>query len=653
MKTLFTGRPRSLYDPRLFQKLSLGAFFAWVGLGSDAISSCCYGPPEAFLALQGHAYLSIFVALGTVLTIFVISAGYSQIVELFPTGGGGYLVASKLLSPTVGMLSGCALLLDYVLVITISFASGVDAILSFLPAEWHSFQLEIKIAGIAILTLLNLRGIKEPTILLVPLFLTFLTTHTFAILYALVVHLMKFPELVQTTMGDIHKAHSEIGLAGMIFLVVRAYSLGAGTYTGIEAVSNGLPMLREPKVKTAKRTMLYMAISLAFLVMGLMLSYLFYRVEPQFGKTLNAVLFNSLTSDWGRPGYVFVIVTLVSEATILFVAAQTGFFGGPWVLANMALDSWFPTRFAILSDRLVTQNGVLLMGSVASGMMLLTDGSVRLLVVLYSINVFITFVLSQLGMVRYWWRARSRVRHWLTKLLVNGMGLGLTAFILVSMVVFKFLEGGWITLLITGTLIGIAILIKRHYNRTARLLRRLDELVLAAASPGFEFIPGITSLKPNPEFDPKSKTAVLLVNGFNGMGLHTLFNVIRLFEGVCKNFVFVQVGIIDAGNFKGAAEVERLKTHVKSEVDRYVDFMRRHGYYAEGFTSIGTDVVDEVVQITPRILERFPQAIFFGGRLAFPKDSFFTRLLHNYTLFVVQRGLYEQGIPLVILPIRI
>ncbi|HHT9153440.1 MAG TPA: amino acid transporter, partial [Candidatus Hypogeohydataceae bacterium YC40] len=134
-------------------------------------------------------------------------------------------------------------------------------------------------------------------------------------------------------------------------------------------------------MKTAKRTMLYMAISLAFLVMGLMLSYLFYRVEPQFGKTLNAVLFNSLTSDWGRPGYVFVIVTLVSEATILFVAAQTGFFGGPWVLANMALDSWFPTRFAILSDRLVTQNGVLLMGSVASGMMLLTDGSVRLLVV--------------------------------------------------------------------------------------------------------------------------------------------------------------------------------------------------------------------------------------------------------------------------------
>jgi len=653
LKTLFTGKPHSLHDPTLFQKLSLIAFFAWVGLGADALSSSCYGPQEAFLALQGHTYLSIFVALGTALTIFVISASYSQIVELFPTGGGGYLVASKLLSPTLGMISGCALLLDYVLTITISIASGTDALLSFLPAEWHSFKLGIAIGGVGILILLNLRGVKEPIFLLVPIFLTFLITHTFAIIYALVVHSVEFPELVRATAVDIHKSHSEIGFAGMLFLLLRAYIMGAGTYTGIEAVSNALPMLREPRVQTARRTMRYMAISLAFTAMGLMFAYLLYKVELQSGKTLNAVLFERITANWGSPGYVSVIVTLVSEAAILFVAAQTGFLGGPGVLANMALDSWFPTKFAILSDRLVGRNGILLMGGAASLAMLATQGSVRLLVVLYSINVFITFVLSQLGMVRYWWRARSRARRWQMKLLLNGMGLVLTAFILVSMTIFKFLEGGWITLLVTGSLVGVAIAIKHHYNRTARLLRRLDELVLATESPGFGFIPGITSLKPSPEFDPKAKTAVLFVNGFNGLGLHTLFSIIRQFEGVCRNFVFVQVGIIDAGNFKGAAEIERLKTHVKNEVERYVDFMRRHGYYAEGFTSTGVDVVDEIVQITPKILERFPHAIFFGGRLAFQKDSFLLRLLHNYTLFAVQKRLYPQGIPFVILPVRV
>lgn len=339
LKTLFTGKPHSLHDPTLFQKLSLIAFFAWVGLGADALSSSCYGPQEAFLALQGHTYLSIFVALGTALTIFIISASYSQIVELFPTGGGGYLVASKLLSPTLGMISGCALLLDYVLTITISVASGVDALLSFLPAEWHSFKLGIAIGGVGILILLNLRGVKEPIFLLVPIFLTFLITHTFAIIYALVVHSVEFPELVRATAVDIHKSHSEIGFAGMLFLLLRAYIMGAGTYTGIEAVSNALPMLREPRVQTARRTMRYMAISLAFTAMGLMFAYLLYKVELQSGKTLNAVLFEHITANWGRPGYVSVIVTLVSEAAILFVAAQTGFLGGPGVLANMALDS--------------------------------------------------------------------------------------------------------------------------------------------------------------------------------------------------------------------------------------------------------------------------------------------------------------------------
>src|SRR5882672_11129500 len=170
VKTFFIGRALSPHDRSIFHELSLIAFFAWVGLGADGLSSCCYGPQEAFLALRSHPQLSIFVGLASALTVFIISASYSQIIELFPSGGGGYLVASKLLSPTVGMVSGCALLIDYILTITISIASGADALFSFLPAEWQPYKLTFAVLGVLALTMLNLRGVKESVVTLVPIF---------------------------------------------------------------------------------------------------------------------------------------------------------------------------------------------------------------------------------------------------------------------------------------------------------------------------------------------------------------------------------------------------------------------------------------------------------------------------------------------------
>jgi hypothetical protein len=650
IKILVIGGARNPTDKGVYHKLALVAFFAWVGLGADGLSSSCYGPSEAFMNLQGHHFLAVFVALGTVFTIFVISSSYSQIIELFPTGGGGYLVASKLLSPTVGMISGCALIIDYVLTITLSIASGADSVFSFLPVNWYPYRFWFAIFGVVLLTVMNLRGVKESILLLVPIFLVFVLTHAFVIVFAHIAHLTDFPKLMNNLAEDIHRTKSQLGLMGMVLLILRAYSMGAGTYTGIEAVSNGLPILREPKVQTGKHTMHYMAYSLSFMVMGLMLSYLLYRVVPQGGKTLNAVLFEQMTKNWGVIGYPFVLVTLVSEAAILFVAAQAGFLDGPRVLANMALDRWFPTRFAILSDRLVTQNGVLLMSISSIIIMALTGASVEVLIVLYSINVFITFTLSQLGMVRHWWLVRHEGKPWMKKFFVNGIGLTLTTFILITVIYLKFDAGGWKTLIITGALAGFGFIIKRHYDHTAQLMKRLDGLVMTATSNG-EVLP--QAPKTSGEFDPEAKTAVLLVNGFNGLGLHTLFSIIRLFGDFYKNYVFVQVGVVDAGNFKGSEEVDRLDKHITTEVGRYVEFMRRHGYYAEGVSSVGIDIVEQVAQIAPQIQERFPQAVFFGGQLVFPKDTIFSRWLHNYIAFSVQRRFYRQGIPFVILPIRV
>jgi hypothetical protein len=320
----------------------------------------------------------------------------------------------------------------------------------------------------------------------------------------------------------------------------------------------------------------------------------------------------------------------------------------------MALDRWFPTKFAMLSDRLVTQKGILLMGGAALITMVLTNGSVKYLVVLYSINVFITFFLSQLGMVRHWWQVRGKEGQWEKKLFINGLGLILTFGILITVTILKFYEGGWITLILTGSLVTIALLTKRHYRNTHKLLNRLDELVTVAEAscPAFPGEHG-TDKELKVKYDPQDKTAVLLVNGFNGLGLHTLFSIIRLFGGTFKNFVFIQAGVLDAGNFKGVEEVANMKAEVRKELDRYVHYMRCHGYYAASYSSFGTDVVDEIAGLTPRILERFPNAILFGGQLVFPKTTFLSGVFHNYTIFAVQRRFYSEGIPVVILPIRV
>jgi len=655
LKTFFIGGARDFRDHNIFHQLALSAFLAWVGLGSDGLSSSCYGPPEAFKALQGHPTLGIFVAIGTGITILIIASSYSHIIELFPHGGGGYLVASKLLSPQMGVISGSALLIDYILTITISIASGADAIFSFLPIGLIGYKLSFAVFGVLALLLLNLRGIKEAVMPLVPVFLLFVFTHGVVIIYAVISHMGNFGAIYHETGQELTHSFHTLGIFGVLFLVLKAYSLGAGTFTGIEAVSNGLPVLREPKVATAKKTMKYMAISLSVTVMGLMLAYILFDVRDTPGKTLNAILFESLTASWGDfYGVGFVWITLFSEAVLLFIAAQTGFLDGPRVLANMALDKWLPTRFAMLSDRLVTEKGILVMGIASLVMMLASNGSVDFLIVLYSINVFITFTLSQLGMVKHWWEQRNTEKQWLKKLMINGIGLTLTTFILISVLVLKFNEGGWVTMVITGVLVLGAFFIKNHYNKTYATLKRLDVIVEAAVLTGSDVHDKEQdSSCPVPVYDQKSKTAAILVNGFNGLGLHTLFSVFRLFGNTYKNYVFVEIGSIDAGNFKGADELENLGSFVRNETSKYVDYMKEHGYYSEAYFSLGTDVVDEVNKLVPAIREKFPDIVFFGGQLVFTKESMMDRWLHNYTVFAIQQNLYVHGIPFVILPVKV
>ena len=564
LRKVIIGRARDLQDDQIFQRLTLVAFFAWIGLGSDGLSSSCYGPDEAYRTLGNYHGLAIFVAIAIVLTIMIISTSYSQIIRLFPSGGGGYRVATRLLSPKLGMISGCSLIVDYILTITVSVASGTDAIFSMFPPEYQPVKILVATAGIAVLIMLNLRGIKESVFSLMPIFMLFVTTHLAVIIITLFRHAADVPHLYTDAVTNFQGARQSLGTLGVLALILRAYSMGAGTFTGIEAVSNSIPILKEPRVKTGLRTMRMMAISLAVTVFGLLLAYSFYRLLPQEGKTMNAVLLEAMTAGWGTGwGVGFVFVTLSSEAALLLIAAQTGFLDGPRVMGSMAQDSWFPRKFTVLSDRLVTQNGILFMGGMAVLVLWFTGGKVVVIVVLYSINVFITFALSQAGMVRHWWLERQSDPHWWHRLLINGIGLAITLFILFSIVTTKFTEGGWITLVITSVLILTVTFIKRHYNYSDKLLNRLNQKMVHKAAEILSEKPDYSVL--STVYTVEDKTAVVCVNGYNGLGIYSFLKVLEDFNDF-RNIVFLEVGIVDSGNFRGNAELEQLEESIRNDL---------------------------------------------------------------------------------------
>ncbi len=642
VRNVIIGQPKPLGDSSIFHKLALVPFLAWVGLGADGLSSSSYGPDEAYRTLGEHTYLAILLVILMAFTIIVISACYSRIIEDFPHGGGGYVVASKLLGRKSGVLSGSALLVDYILTITTSIAGAGDALFSFLPPTWIAHKLALEAFFIVALIVLNLRGVKESVLFLAPIFIIFLITHVIAILGGILGHIPEMQATVTTVHTGFVTGGSTIGWAALLMLLVHAYSLGGGTYTGIEAVSNGLPIMREPRVHTAKRTMIYMAISLAFTASGLLLCYLLWKVQPVDGKTLNAVLFEKMTTNIPFGG-VFVIVSLLAEGLLLIVAAQTGFIDGPRVLANMAVDSWLPRRFAALSDRLTTGNGILLMGGAALAALFYTDGDISHLLVMYSINVFLTFSLSIFGMLKHYIEERKTKVHWKKAVALFTVGFVFCATILVITITEKFMHGGWVTLMITTLLVSLCFWVKSHYVDVATKLRHLhvDMKSLYLPEPNLQPI------------DVKARTAVVLVGGYGSLGLQTIKNILTTFPGVYKNLVFVSVAVIDSGVFKGQDAIDHLKIETETTLRKYQTTAQRLGLGAAARFAVGTEIAETGNDLCIKVREEFPNSTFFTGKLIFEKESWSHRILHNETAYGLQKRLQWSGLTMVILPIKL
>jgi hypothetical protein len=288
------------------------------------------------------------------------------------------------------------------------------------------------------------------------------------------------------------------------------------------------------------------------------------------------------------------------------------------------------------------QNGVLLMGGASLATLLWTRGDIVHLVTMYSINVFVTFSLSQLAMLRYWRKTRGAGRG--RGFAIHGVAFALCAAILVGTVYEKGEQGGWVTILVTGLVVGLCFVIRRHYRAVQENLSRLDAIL--------EALPPHTG-GPRPVVDPRAPTAVMLVGGYGGLGVHALLTVQRTFPGFFKNFVFVSVGVVDSASMKGVEEVDRVRLRTQQALERYVDLAHRLKLAADYRMEVGTEAVLIAEQLCLEVAKEFPRSVVFAGKLVFQRERWFQRLLHNETGYALQRRLQFQGVNAMVLPVRV
>ena len=263
---------------------------------------------------------------------------------------------------------------------------------------------------------------------------------------------------------------------------------------------------------------------------------------------------------------------------------------------------------------------------------------------MYSINVFITFSLTELSMVGFYLKERRMNRGWIGKIWIHVVGLCLCSSVLVVMVVEKFSGGGWLTLAVTAWLLGLCIGIRRYYSGVAARIRRMDEQLAN--------LPLHNAPTKRP-LDPSEPVAILLVERYGGIGIHAVFSILRSFPGSFRNIVFVSVGMVDSGVFKGTGALDDLKAHTETELKRYEELARRLGLAASSETTVATDVVDAASNLCQDVAKRFSSAVVFGSKLVFQRERWYQAIMHNHTNEAIQSRLQWAGLTMTILPIRV
>lgn len=463
LKRFLVGEPLS-NEQQQHQRLS--NVIALAVFSSDALSSVAYATEAILFVLvlagAGALSLSIPISLGIVVLLAIVGVSYRQTIHAYPNGGGAYIVSRENLGEYAGLVAAASLLIDYVLTVAVSISAGVAAITS-LAINWGlpqlaDYRVDIALICIAVVTLVNLRGVKESGVIFA------VPTYAFIIgMVALVgIGITKVALAGATPVAPREIAPPEHAIT--LFFLLQAFSAGCTAMTGVEAISNGVPAFKRPEAKNAARTLTAMIVILGAMFLGTSVLAYYYGAAPHEG---GETVVSQIAREVIGTGPAYGALQLAT-ALILVLAANTAYADFPRLASLLSADRFLPRQFSSRGDRLVYSNGIIALGLCAALLVLLFDAREQLMLPLYAIGVFISFTLSQAGMVRHW--LKTRESGWRRSIWLNGIGAILTAVVLCVIVATRFTHGAWIVLLLMPVLVLAFRAVHQHYGSVARQL---------------------------------------------------------------------------------------------------------------------------------------------------------------------------------------
>ncbi|MDG0817207.1 APC family permease [Bdellovibrio svalbardensis] len=560
-------------------------------LSSDALSSVAYATEEILIPLSlfaaGAVAWSLPIAFAVAALLVIITLSYRQTIDAYPNGGGAYTVAKENLGKKAGLVAGASLLIDYTLTVAVSVAAGVENFTSAFPGL-AEHKVLIGAAVILFVMLMNLRGVKESASIFA------LPTYFFVLsIIALVVvggfKLMMGYEIAKAPL--VHEIYPEIP----IFLLLRAFSSGCSALTGIEAISNGIPIFKQPAQKNAKITMVWMSGLLGFMFLGITFLAHVMGIVPHEGQTAVSLL----ASQVFGMNFMYYFVQ-ISTALILFLAANTSYADFPRLASLLARDGYLPRQLGSIGDRLVFSNGIMGLSFAAIFLLILFGGVTHHLIPLYAVGVFLSFTLSQSGMIRH--HLRLREKGWIRALIFNSIGALTTFVILLVIAITKFTSGAWIIVLLIPGLVWFFLQIKNHYLYVARRLGRLS---------------GDHSLEVLPSFH----TALVPVSNLHPGVLQALHYARSISQDVRACYVEL-----------GAEQTERLKEQWQKVVPEIPLVI-----LPSPFRSVIEPVLDYIDQVKDEGSQKKLVTVIIPE---FVTRKWYHQFLHNQTAFVLRAYLW-------------
>jgi amino acid transporter len=437
----------------------LGVIKGLAALSLDALSSVAYGPEAIVLALVAagtgalNAVLPIAVVITVMLAILVVS--YTQVIAAHPEGGGAYAVAKANLGRWLSLLAAASVVVDYVLTVAVSLAAGAASLGSVFPSLSHHLLL-VSLAGLLILTAVNMFGISESAKLLIAPAAVFLLS----IFATIVVGLLRSHPVATIGRPESFPVTETLG----ILLILKAFAAGCSAVTGVEAISNGVPAFKEPTVRNAQRTEISLGVLLGLMLVGLSALIRAHDVVPRGGVTILA----QLTAGAFGTGWAFYVSNLAVTAVLAF-AANTSFGGLPVLMSLLAKDHRLPHAFYLRAEKPIYRIGIVALAIAAALLLIAVDAKTNDLIPMYAIGVFIGFTISQVGLVKHW--LTERPSRWKPRALLNGTGAVMTAIAVVVFLVSKFLAGAWVVVIAIPALMALFAVTERYYEAVARELK--------------------------------------------------------------------------------------------------------------------------------------------------------------------------------------